>query len=153
MINDSLKPTGELLIVLRGPDGKIKEQKQVPNLIVTSGKNAIASRLAGNTTGVMTHLAIGQSTTAPDVAQTGLLTEFTGGSNARAALTVSGGSISNNQITFTATFAAGNGTGPVTEAGIFNASTAGVMLARTTFLVVNKDALDTLTISWIVTIA
>jgi len=153
MINDSLKPTGELLIVLRGPDGKVKEQKTVPNMIVTSGKNAIASRLAGTATAVMSHLAIGQSTTAPVATQTALITEFTGGPNARAALTVAGGAVSGNQITFTATFGAGNGTGPVTEAGIFNASTAGTMLARTTFLVVNKDALDTLTISWIVTIS
>lgn len=153
MIKETLKPTGELVIVLRDQNGNIKEQRKVPNLVVTSGKNLIASRIAGTTQAVMSHLAIGQSTTAPDVAQTGLLTEFTGGSNARAGLTVAGGSVSNNQITFTATFAAGNGTGPVTEAGIFNASTAGTMLARTTFLVVNKDALDTLTISWIVTIS
>ena len=153
MINDSLKPTGELLIVLRGPDGKVKEQKTVPNMIVTSGKNAIASRLVGTATAVMSHLAVGQSTTAPVATQTALITEFTGGSNTRAALTVAGGAVSGNQITFSATFVAGNATGPVTEAGIFNASTAGTMLARTTFLVVNKDALDTLTISWIVTIS
>jgi hypothetical protein len=154
MINDSLKPTGELLIVLRGPDGKIKEQKTVPNLIVTTGKNAIASRLAGVTTGVMTHMALGTSAVAADVAQASLgVSEFTGGSNVRAALSVSGGSVSGNQVTFTATFAAGNCTGAVTEAGIFNASTAGIMLARTTFLPVNKDALDTLTISWIVTVS
>jgi hypothetical protein len=153
MIKETLKPTGELVIVLRDKDGNIKEQRKIPNLVVTSGKNLIASRIAGNTSSVMSHLAIGQSTTAPDVSQTGLITEFTGGSNARSSLTVAGGSVSNNQITYTATFAAGNGTGPVTEAGIFNASTAGTMLARTTFLVVNKDALDTLTISWIVTIS
>ena len=149
MINDKLKPTGELVIVLRDQYGNIKEQKTVPNLIVTTGKNAIASRLAGATTAVMTHLAVGSSPTAPDVANTTLGTQL----GTRAALTVSGGAVSGNQVTFTATFNAGNGTGAITEAGIFNASTAGVMLARTTFSVVNKDALDTLTISWVVTIS
>lgn len=153
MIQETLKPTGELVIVLRDQNGNIKEERKVPNLVVTSGKNLIASRIAGTTQAVMTHLAIGSSTTAANVAQTTLVTEFSGGGYSRAALTVAGGSVSNNQITYTATFAAGVGTGAVTEAGIFNASTAGTMLARTTFLVVNKDALDTLTISWIVTIS
>lgn len=149
MINDKLKPTGELVIVLRDQYGNVKEQKTVPNLIVTTGKNAIASRLAGVATGVMTHLAVGSTSTAPDVSNTTLGVQL----GTRAALTVSGGAASGNQVTFTATFIAGNATGAITEAGIFNASTAGTMLARTTFSVVNKDALDTLTISWVVTIS
>ena len=149
MINDKLIPSGELVIVLRDQYGNIKEQKTVPNLIVTTGKNAIASRLAGTTTAVMSHLAVGSSSTAADVANTALGTQL----GTRAALTVSGGSVSGNQVTFTATFNAGNGTGAIVEAGIFNAATAGTMLARTTFSVVNKDALDTLTISWVVTIS
>jgi len=50
------------------------------------------------------------------------------------------------------TFGAGVGTGAVTEAGIFNASSAGTMLCRTTFSVINKAAADTLGITWTVTV-
>ncbi len=52
---------------------------------------------------------------------------------------------------YVATFSAGEGTGAVTEAGIFNASTSGTMLCRTVFSVVNKAAGDTLQVTWTVT--
>jgi hypothetical protein len=56
-------------------------------------------------------------------------------------------------VTFIATVPAGTGTGAITEAGILNAGTAGTMLCRTVFSVVNKDAGDTLSITWTVTIS
>lgn len=46
-----------------------------------------------------------------------------------------------------ATFAAGTGTGALTEAGIFNASSAGTMLNRVVFATVNKGASDTLIVT------
>jgi hypothetical protein len=52
-----------------------------------------------------------------------------------------------------ATFGAGQSTGAVTEAGIFNDATAGTMLCRTVFDVINKGALDTLVITWKVAVA
>jgi hypothetical protein len=66
---------------------------------------------------------------------------------------LSGNSVTNNAITYTATFPAGTGTGAITEAGIFNASTAGTMLCRTTFPVVNKQAGDTIAVTWVVTVS
>ena len=56
-------------------------------------------------------------------------------------------------ITFEETYAAGVGTGAITEAGIFNDPTTGTMLARTVFATVNKGAADVMTISWDVTIS
>ena len=58
----------------------------------------------------------------------------------------------NNQITYVANFAAGVGTGAVKESGIFNGSTGGTMLCRTTFPVVNKQAGDSMTVTWTVTV-
>jgi hypothetical protein len=52
-----------------------------------------------------------------------------------------------------ATFPAGTGTGAITEAGILNAASAGILLCRTTFSVINKGAADTLGITWTVTVA
>ena len=66
---------------------------------------------------------------------------------------LSGSVVSTNTITYTATFPAGTGTGAVTEAGIFNASSGGTMLCRTTFPVVTKGSGDTLAITWVVTVS
>jgi len=57
-----------------------------------------------------------------------------------------------NQIVYSATFPAGVATGAVVEAGIFNAAAAGTMFCRTTFAVKNKEAADTITASWTITV-
>jgi flavin-dependent dehydrogenase len=56
-------------------------------------------------------------------------------------------------VTHTSTFEAGDATGAITEAGIFNAASGGQMLARTVFPAVNKSSTDTLAITWVVTIS
>jgi len=60
---------------------------------------------------------------------------------------------STNTVTATATFPAGTGTGAITEAGILNAASAGTLLCRTTFPVVNKAAGDSIAITWVVTVS
>jgi hypothetical protein len=55
--------------------------------------------------------------------------------------------------TYVASFPAGTGTGAVTEAGIFNASSGGTMLCRTVFSVVNKGADDAMSITWTITVS
>lgn len=150
MIQDSIKAKGQLSIVVTGADGQVKENYVVPNLVVTVGKNFIASRMkdTGSPT-QMTHMAIGSGSTAADVGDSTLGTQL----GTRASLATAGGTVSNNVVTYQATFVPGNGTGAVTEAGIFNASTGGTMLCRTVFAVVNKGADDTMTITWTVTIS
>ena len=54
----------------------------------------------------------------------------------------------NDTTQYVATFAAGNATGAIREAGIFNALTSGTMLCRTYFDVINKGANDSLKITW-----
>lgn len=137
---------GKLRIVVTDATGNTKEDITVNNMVVTTGKNFIASRCAGTTPAVMSHMSIGSSTAAAVAADTKLGTEL-----GRAALTST--TVSDNTVTYTATFNPGVGTGAVTEAGIFNAATAGSMLCRTVFAVINKAAADTMTISWNVTIS
>lgn len=143
MLNDSFKLTGALAIVITGPDGVVKDSRSVKNLVVTSGKTFIAARMTG-TAAVMSHMAIGSGTAAAAVADTGLGTEL-----ARVALAsaTSAGAVA----TYVASFPAGTGTGAVTEAGIFNAVSAGTLLCRTVFAVVNKGADDSMSITWQVT--
>jgi hypothetical protein len=94
----------------------------------------------------MSHMAIGTGTTAAAAGQTTLTTEAN-----RQALTST--NVSGAAVTYSATFGAGNGTGAITEAGLFNASSGGTMLCRTVFSVINKGAADTLTVSWTVTVS
>lgn len=145
MINDTITVIGDLEVLLHDMHGNLKTRREVKNLVVTTGKNLIASRLVNAADSVPSHMAIGDDNTAAAAGQTALLNEL-----GRAAL----GSTSrtNNTITYSATFNDGVGTGAIVEAGIFNDPTAGAMLNRTVFDVVNKDVTDVLTINWNVTI-
>lgn len=143
---DTLKMSGELQVVVRDILGAVKQEFTVPNLVVTVGKNYIASRITSASATVMSHMSIGTSTTTPSVGNTTLGTEA-------GRVILASFSAANNQVTATATFPAGTGTGAITEAGIFNASTAGTLLCRTTFPVVNKAAGDSIAITWVVTVS
>jgi len=147
MLNENLKLTGELQIVVTGSNGQVKENVLVPNLVVTVGKNFVASRMTGTASAVMSHMAVGAGAVAPVVGDTALGSEL-----GRVSLTNVGGIATNNTVEFIASFPAGTGTGALTEAGIFNAASAGTMLCRTTFAVVNKGADDSMAITWRVTV-
>jgi hypothetical protein len=145
MLQDSIKVTGNLKVVLTGPDGQVKDTQEFKNLVVTTGKNFIASRMAGTSSNVMSHMAIGTGTTAAAVGDTALETEA-----GRVSLTSS--TVTDNSVAYVATFPAGTGTGAITEAGILNAGSGGTLLCRTVFSVINKGAADTLGITWTVTV-
>ena len=150
MFNDSIKMKGKLSVVLTGPDGEVKDQREVDNLVVTVGKNFIASSMVKTTTNspaAMTHMEVGTGTTAAAVGDTTLQTAV-----ASSRVTLTSATASTNSVAYVATFPAGTGTGALTEAGIFNASSAGTMLCRTVFSVINKGAADTLGITWTVTV-
>lgn len=144
MINDNVVMTGALSIKVYDALGQLKEERDLRNLVVAVGKAHIAARLVGSPS-LMGWLAVGSGATAPVSGDTALQSEVT-----RVAL--SSATSTTNAATFAATFGPGVGTGALTEAGIFNANVAGVMLARVTFSVVNKGAGDTMAITWIVTV-
>jgi len=147
-INENVKPTGLVTITQTNSEGKIVNEFQVPNLVVTAGKNHIAAKIAAttNSPASMTHMAIGTGTSTPGASDTALGTQ-TG------RVSLSGSVVSTNTITYTATFPAGTGDGAITEAGVFNASSGGTMLCRTTFPVVNKASGDTIAVTWVVTVS
>ena len=142
MFNENLQMTGALTVEKNG--GVIH---RVPNLVVTAGRDLVASRLAGGGSNV-THMAVGSSSTPAAAAQTTLLSQID-----RNGLTVSGGTAVNNTVEYVSTWSAGDGTGALTEAGLFTSATGGTMLARTVFSVVNKGVNDSITITWTITIS
>ena len=148
MINDSIKITGDVRIDLFDESGMVKDTRKIKNLVVTVGKTFIASRMIGVSSNVMSHMELGTGTTAAAVGDTTLETVI---SASRVALT--SGTNTANVVTYVASFPAATGTGAVTEAGIFNAASAGTMLCRTVFAVVNKGALDSMSITWTITVS
>jgi len=146
MIIDGLKARGTLDIVVRGPDGNIKDEKKVDNLIVTTGLAYIASRMKDTTATAMTHMAVGTGSTTAAAADTTLGTELD-----RNALTST--TVTSNAVAYVCSWAAGDGTGSLTEAGLFNASSSGTMLCRTVFGTVTKGAADSMSITWTISVS
>jgi len=146
MLKETPKASGELKIVLRDENGNIKDERTVKNLVVTTGVNYIADRMADASESAMSHMAVGSGSTAAAAGDTTLESE-----EARVALTST--TQTNEDVVYVASFGAGTGTAALTEAGILNASSSGTLLCRTVFAAVNKGANDTLQITWTVSIA
>jgi len=146
MYYSAAKASGKLNIVVRDSAGNIKQDFEIPNLVVTSGLSFIASRMKDTTSAAMSHMAIGTGAVAAAAGNTAL-----GSESARVALTST--TVTANAIAYVASFGPGVGTGAITEAGILNAVSVGTLLCRTVFDVVNKGANDTMQITWTVTLS
>jgi hypothetical protein len=150
MLQDNIKTKGTLTLVLTDENGNVKQQNE-HNLVVSTGLAYIASRMKDAAATAMSHMAVGAGSTAAAAADAALGSEL--GRVGLTSTTIVTTSVTNDAVQYVATFAAGTGTGAVTEAGIFNDASTGTMLCRTVFAVINKGALDTLTITWKVTVA
>lgn len=144
-MNSSIGIKGRLDIVLTGADGVVKETRHIDNLVVTAGKQFIAARMKDGTADPMSHMAVGEGATAPAVGNTAL-----GDEKGRVAL--SSTTVSGANVVYAATFGAGVGTGSLTEAGLFNAASAGDMLSRATFATLVKGGGDTIGVTWTISI-
>ncbi len=137
--NSPLAMKGHLTIAIN--DEVVQE---INNLVVTTGKAYVASRMKDATATAMSHMAIGTGTTAAAAGDSAL-----GNESARVALTST--TVSGADVVYVATFGAGVGTAAITEAAVLNASSSGTMLCRTVFPVLNKGSSDQMTITWTVT--
>lgn len=148
VFNDAVSANGPQLkwttrVVLRDRLGRFKAVRVIHNTVTTAGKNGIADQiLASPSLGKPTHMAIGTGSPSG----TALGTELD-----RNALTSK--TRSNAVVTMVGDWAAGDGTGAITESGIFDASSSGNMWMSQSFSVVNKAAGDSLSISHSLTIA
>lgn len=145
---ETMKATGKVNVALYDKNGNLKETQTIKNLVVDDGLDYIASRMKDTTETAMSHMEVGTGTTSPAAGDTALETAISG---SRVSLTST--TVTSNAIEYVGDFPAGTGTGAVTEAGVFNASSAGTLLCRTVFSVVNKGADDTLKITWTVTVS
>ncbi len=146
MIKDNFPIKGDLHIVIKDAlTGEVKVDRLEKNLVVTVGKDWIASRMVGTASNVMGYMAVGTDSTSPAAGNTTLGAEV-------ARVSVTSATASTNTVTYVATFGAGTGTGALTEAGLFNANTSGTMLSRTTYSVINKGSGDEMTVTWVITV-
>lgn len=150
MISESLKLSGALSIVLTDKSGNVKETREVKNLVVNAGLAYIISRMVGTSKAVISHMALGAGTTAAAATQTDLVS-LLGAREALDSTTITGTNL--EKVQYISTFEPGDATGAVTEAGLFNAASAGDMLCRTVFPVVNKAADDQMSITWTITLS
>jgi hypothetical protein len=134
---------GHMHLELRGQDGELKAVRDVDNLIVDVGRNGIMDQLvASPAVAKPTHMAVGTGAVAPAAGNTALGAEVD-----RNALTSK--TRSTNVLTMVGDWAAGDATNSaLTEAGVFNAASAGDMYSRATFTAIDKQAADTLQITW-----
>lgn len=112
--------------------GTLKDVSYSHNLITSAGKAGLAG-LAGNVGAVsaFTYLEVGTSTTAPAIGQTALIGAITTNGLQRASASVSRTTttVTNDTLTLIKTFTV-TGSSTVEEAGVFNASSSGVMAGR-----------------------
>jgi len=146
-MEDNLKLRGDVYITVKDKDGNIKEERKEQNLVVSAGLNFICSRMKDTTDGAMSHMGLGSGTTAAAAGDTDL-ESILGSREALDSTTVS-----SNTITYVSSFEAGDATGSVTEAAIFNASSAGTMLCRVVFGTITKAADDTMSVTWVITLS
>ena len=146
-----VKPIGRVHIFLRNElTGEVKFAGWIPNLVANTGKYHIADQMSDQGEAAMSHMAIGTGTTAAAAGDTALETELD--RNALDSKT-QGSSTDANKVTYVCTWAAGDGTGAITEGGIFNSASAGQMLCRSVFDVKNKGAGDAIVLTWVLTIS
>lgn len=137
---EKLHMKGSLTLNLFDKNGVLKETRRKDNIIVNGGFDFICDAIANaSRDSIMSYIAIGTGTTAPAATQTALVTE-----SARQSATYAH-TAGTKIFTLSTTYAAGTATAALTEAGVFNAASAGTMLDRVTFSVINKGADDTLT--------
>ena len=152
-MEELIKATGKVKIVVHDENGVVKEERNIDNLVVSVGKAYITSRMIGTASNVMSHMEVGTDNTSAAAGNTNLGSAVAASRTGLTSSTQVTSSTTDDSVQYICTFPAGTGTGALVEAGIFNASSAGTLLCRTVFSVVNKGASDAMTITWTVTLS
>ncbi|MFH7835153.1 MAG: hypothetical protein QXL51_00980 [Candidatus Aenigmatarchaeota archaeon] len=131
-------------------DGNLIEERTYKNVLTKAGFAAMAGLFGDvDSQSAFKYIAIGTGTTSESADDTALQSEITNGGGERALATVSRVTTTYTNDTcqlvttfnFTSSFA-------VTESGVFNAASNGVMASRKTFSAINVTNGDSLQITW-----
>lgn len=144
---ETFKAYSNVFIELRDENGKLKDYREIHNTVTNAGLYGLMEQiLAAPALNKPGWMEVGTGTGGATK-----LNAYIAGS--RTALTSK--TRNNAVVSFVCTFAAGTGTGAITEAGLFDVVTEDTanMWLYSTFAVVNKAAGDSLTITWTFTAA
>lgn len=131
------------------------DKRVVANLVTNAGKAAIASRINGaGSEALFDKIGWGTGTTAAAAGDTALQSEKDASGGASTTHVVSAATCS--RVTTTVTndtaqmvgTATASGTIAITESGVFNAASAGTLLARQVFTAVNVVSGDSIQFTW-----
>ena len=138
---------GKAHIQLFGPDGKLKEERIILNTVTELMDAQVADAMSDQGDGTVDFMAVGTGT-GQTSASTGLATSLD-----RNALdsTTQGAGAADNDVVYVCTWAAGDGTGAITEAGVMRDDDNNFLMLYADFSVVNKGAADSLVITWTAT--
>jgi len=143
MLSSKVPIKGVCHIRLWGPDGELKEERIIHNTVTTIGDAHVADAMSDQGEGALGFMAVGTGS-GQGAGDAGLATSLD--RNALTSTTQAG-----NDVVFVGDWAAADGTGAITEAGIFLADNNTTLNYYADFAVVNKGAADTLEITWTVT--
>jgi hypothetical protein len=140
-----INPQANMRLELRDEFGNLKDVREVHNTVTSAGKYGLMDQLLGSPS----LTKVGWMELGTGTGGTTLLNAYISGS--RTAFTSL--TRSNAIVTMVTTFAAGIGTGAITEAGTFDVVTQNTanMWMYSTFSVINKGANDSLAITWTLT--
>lgn len=146
-MKETIKVVGNINIKKYDENGVLIDSTKHPNLVVTSGKEFIARRLASNTTNI-SYIAVGTSTAVAALSDTALGTELD-----RTNLS-SNASVTGSEVTYTAYFGTGNANGTFSEAGLFDSANVSnsTMVCRTVFPGYTKTSNEIIALAWTLTI-
>lgn len=144
---ENFKAHGAVMLTLKRADGTATTMRR-HNIITNAGIDFLCNAFGSSTRpAAMGYIAVGTGTTAAAAGDTKLATE-----SLRKASTYTHAA-GTTKLTVTSTFAPGEATGAITEAGAVNAATGGTFFDRVVFPVINKGASDTLTVTFEITLA
>ena len=147
-LKSSMGIKGLFHLKLWGPDGEIKEERIIHNTVTELGDAHVADQMSDVPgEAQLGYMAIGTGS-GQGAASVGLAISLD--SNALTS-TTQGAGAADNDLVFIGDWAPGDGTGAITEAGIFCTNDNTSMNYYADFAVVNKLAADTLQIAWTAT--
>lgn len=139
---------GHLVLELFGPDGRLKDRREYDNTITVLHDATVADRMAGGADALVDYTGIGTTSGGKTTASTALEAQVDRNQNDS---NTQGAGAADNDVVHVASFAAGEGTGALVEAGLFTGAADATLNAYQEFAAVNKGAADTLTVTWTIT--
>jgi hypothetical protein len=139
-MKDTITIKGRVRVVVTNADGSSSDE-WIDNLVVSAGRNLAASRMKDASATPMSHVGVGTGQTPPAAGNTALQAQVI-----RKAATIS---LSLASLSYAVTFDPGEIVGEISEAGLFNAASAGDMMSRVVFHPRNVLPTSSVSITWL----